>query len=183
MNFGRLRDRADLLALTGNPPQPNVLGRLWCEIQTRERQDAPYPTGLRSNADVTVWMRYNAQALAGRYLRAGSRLLHIDDPRDPDGKRSALVLSCTELTGLPGIYRPAGGGEILLRVFLKFQIAVVNEAARRTDYRTQAEIAIIEAGRPQVGAQLVVGGVTYEVTGLAENGDDGIVRRLWVKPL
>lgn len=182
MNFGRLRNQAEVQALAGHPPRPSVLGRIWCEIQTRERQDAPYATGLRASADVTVWARYSSELVAGRYLRCGGRLLHIDSPRDPDGRRSALVLSCTELVGEAGEYRPAAGGVFPVRVFLRFGVAVVNAAARRTDYRTQVEMALLEAGRPQPGDRLTVHGVSYEIMGLVEDGDDGIVRRLWVKP-
>ena len=49
------------------------------------------------------------------------------------------------------------------------------------DYRTRAEVALIEVGRVQVGDQLRLGDEHYAVIGIAAEGDDGVVRGLWLE--
>jgi len=50
-----------------------------------------------------------------------------------------------------------------------------------TEYRTKAEVALIEVGRPQVDDQLVIDGARYSVIAYADETDDGVVRGLWLE--
>ncbi|MNF02484.1 hypothetical protein D3C80_2016330 [compost metagenome] len=52
---------------------------------------------------------------------------------------------------------------------------------RVADYRTRAEVVLIEVGRPQVDDQLLVAGTLYTITDYADETDDGVVRGLWLE--
>ena len=66
------------------------------------------------------------------------------------------------------------------RVHLTHQVPYRDELGQATDYRTRAEVAIIEVGRPEAGDQVSVGGVLYNVDAYADESDDGVVRGLWL---
>lgn len=180
MRAGNLRHRAEVLSLDADL-MPFSHGPRWVGIRAKESADAPAASGLRSPAMVEVRARYSAELLQGRYLRHSQRLLHITGARDPMGTGAELVLSCVELVGAAASYTPAGGGTARpCRVHLTHGVARVGELTGKAEYTTQAEVALIEVGRPQAGALLQVGAETWRVTGLVED-DDRITRRLWVK--
>lgn len=180
MRSGKLRHRAEVLSL-GADLSPVSHGSRWTSIRAKEAADAPAPTGLRSPAMVEVRARFSAELIQGRYLRHGGRLLYITGARDPMGTGAELVLSCHELIGLPGEYRPIDSAPTACRVYLAHGVARLGDLTGKAEYTTQAEVALIEVGRPQPGALLQMGGETWRVTGLVEDDDDRIVRRLWVK--
>lgn len=181
MRSGKLRHRAQVLSL-GADLSPVSHGSLWTSIRAKEAADAPAATGLRSPAMVEVRARYSAELIQGRFLRNNQRLLLITGVRDPMGTSAELVLSSHELIGQPANYTPSGGGVAKpCRVHLTHGVARAGELTGKAEYTTQAEVALIEVGRPQAGALLQVGGDTWRVTGLVEDDDDRITRRLWVK--
>lgn len=182
MRAGALRHRAEILSLGADLAKVSH-GSRWVGIRAKEGADAPAASGLRTRAMVEVRARASAELVPGRYLVSGARLLHITSVRDPMGKGAEVVLSCDELIGLPAQYSPTSGGPAIpCRVFLAHGVARVGDVGR-TEYTTQLEAAVIEVGRPQPGALVVVGGQTWRVSGLVEEEDDRVVRRMWVKPL
>lgn len=180
MRAGNLRHRAEVLSL-GVDLSPVSHGSRWTSIRAKDAADAPAATGLRSPAMVEVRARYSTELIQGRYLRHGQRLLHITGVRDPLGTRAELVLSCDELIGEAATYTPAGGAPTACRVHLTHNAPYLDELGQVTDYRTRAEVALIEVGRPQVDDQLMVGSTLYTVIAYADETDDGVVRGLWLE--
>jgi head-tail adaptor len=179
MQPGKLRNRAEILSLDASLA-PVGHGSRWVGIRAKETGDVPAATGLRSRAMIEVRARYSADLLAGRYLKNGARLLHITSARDPMGDRAELVLSCDELVGEVAEYRPDGLPPVACRVHLTHSAPYLDDMGQVTDYRTRAEVALIEVGRPQVDDQLEIGGQLYSVIAYADESDDGVVRGLWL---
>ncbi|WP_324730979.1 head-tail adaptor protein [Pseudomonas paeninsulae] len=179
MRLGNLNQRAEILSQAADLSVVEH-GARWVGIRAKEAGDVPAAAGLRTRAMIEVRARFSDLLTAGRYLRNGSRLLHITSARDPMGDRAELVLSCDELVGEVAEYRPDGGAPVACRVHLTQQAPYLDDLGQVTDYRTKAEAALIEVGRPQVDDQLMVGAQLYSVTAYADESDDGVVRGLWL---
>lgn len=179
MRAGALRDRAEILSL-GHDLAVTSHGARWMGIRAKEAADAPAQTGLRARAMVEVRARFSADLTEGRYLRAGARLFVITSARDYMGTRAELIMSCDELVGQPAEYRPAVGTPKACRVHLTHEAPYLDDMGQVTDYRTRAEVALLEVGRPQRGDQLMIAGVLYTVIAYASETDDGVVRGLWL---
>lgn len=180
MRAGSLRHRTTILSLSADL-SPVDHGARWVSIRAKDAGDVAAPAGLRSTGLVEVRARYTSELQQGRYLLNGNRLLYIASaPRDPMGTRAEMVMSCAELVGQAAEYRPAIGLPIACRVHLTHQAPYRDEMGQATDYRTRAEVAIIEVGRPEAGDQVLVEGVLYNVDAYADETDDGVVRGLWL---
>lgn len=179
MRAGQLNNPAELLHLNADL-EPQVLDWLWVGIRSKESADPPAASGLRAPAKITVRAWWDERLQAGRYLRGDGRLLLIDDVRDFTGQRAEVVITCSELIGQCAEYRPASGLPRPCRVHLTHQAPYRDELGQATDYRTRAEVAIIEVGRPEAGDQVLVEGVLYNVDAYADESDDGVVRGLWL---
>lgn len=180
MRSGNLDTPADLVELDGQL-RPRVLDWLWVGIRSKENAEPPAATGLRAPAQVTVRAWWHDGLRPGRYVRTADRLLLVDDVRDFTGQRAEVVITCSELAGTPGEYRPLEGVPAPCRVHLTHEAPYRDELGQTTDYRTRAEVALIEVGRPQPDDQLLVGGVLYNVIAYADESDDGVVRGLWLE--
>ena len=180
MRAGNLRQRAEILSLSADLVRVSH-GKRWVGIRAKEAADAPAASGLRTRAMVEVRARASADLVPGRYLQSGSRLLHITSVRDPMGNGAELVLSCDELVGQPAEYRPAFEVPVACRAHLMHQAPYLDDLGQVTDYKTRAEVAIIEAGRPQVDDQLFISGALYNIVAYARDTDDGVVRGLWLE--
>ena len=182
MRLGRLDKRAQILSLSADLC-PLDHGSRWVSIRAKDTGDVAQPTGLRSTALVEVRARFSDELQQGRYLRNGNRLLYIASaPRDPMGTRAELVLSCAELVGQVAEYRPQGGVPVACRVHLTHSAPYLDDLGQVTDYKTRAEVAVIEVGRPEEGDQLLIAGALYNVIAYARDSDDGVVRGLWLEP-
>ena len=180
MRAGNLRHRATILSLSA-ALSPQTLGSRWVGIRAKDGGDVPPAGGLRTGAMVEVRARYADLFAAGRYLLSGARLLHITSTRDPMGTGAELVLSCDELIGQTAEYRPAVGVPLACRAHITHEAPWLDELGQVTDYKTRAELAVIEVGRPQVDDQLLIAGQLYNVIAYAADSDDGIVRGLWLE--
>ncbi|WP_312669719.1 head-tail joining protein [Stutzerimonas nitrititolerans] len=180
MRAGNLNTPAYLLELT-----PDLCRReidwLWVSIRSKESAEPPAASGLRAPAKVTVRSWWDERLRAGRYLQADDRLLLIDDVRDFTGQRAEVVITCSELVGLPAQYLPCQGVPVHFRAHLTFEAPYRDELGQVTGYRTRAEVALIEVGRPQEDDQLSIAGTRYTVIGYADDTDDGVVRGLWLE--
>lgn len=179
MRAGALRDCAEIVGLTADLTRVSF-GSYWVGIRAKEAADVPAASGLRTNAMIDVRAWANPELLPGRYLVAGQRLLHITSSRDPMGTGTELVISCEELIGEPAQYRPVGAQPVACRVHLTHSAPYLDELGQVTDYKTKAEVALIEVGRPQVDEQLQIGADLYCIIGYARDTDDGVVRGLWL---
>lgn len=183
MRAGTLRNRAQVLSLSADLSIVSH-GIRWVSFRSKAAGDAQQVSGLRASAMVEVRARFNEELQQGRYLRHGSRLLYIASaPRDPMGTRTELVMSCDELVGQQAEYRPQGGVSVPCRVHLMHLAPYLDELGRVTDYKTRAEVAVIEVGRPQEDDQLLIAGTLFNVIAYANNTDDGVVRGLWLEPV
>lgn len=180
MRAGTLRNRAHVFSLSAELHSVDH-GACWVSFRSKAAGEAPQMSGLRATAMVEVRARFSHLLQQGRYLRHGTRLLYIASaPRDPMGNKTELVLSCDELVGQPAEYRPQSGLPVACRVHLTHLAPFRDEMGQATDYRTRAEVAIIEVGRPEAGDQVLVDGVLYNVDAYADESDDGVVRGLWL---
>lgn len=180
MRAGRLDTPATMLELSSDLCA-RELGWVWTGIRAKDAGDVAFPSGLRNPGRVEIRAWWDQRLVQGRYLRAGERLFHIDSARDVMGSRAELVLTCTEFVGLAAEYRPADRMPISCRVFLQHHAPYRDEQGLATDYKTLAEVALIETGRVQVDDQIQVGGELYNVIDYANETDDGIVRGLWLE--
>lgn len=180
MRAGRLDTPADLLRLDADV-RPCVVDWIWVGIRAKDSGDVQAPSGLRNPGKVEVRAWWDERLQIGRYLRAGSRLLLIDSVRDVTGGRAEAVITCSELVGLPAEYRPQEGVPVPCRAHLTHEAPYRDELGQVTDYRTRAEVALIEVGRPQVDDQIVIDGARYSVIAYADETDDGVVRGLWLE--
>lgn len=180
MRAGRLETPAELLVL-GHDLQPQVLDWMWFGIRAKDSGEAPVAAGLRSPAKVEVRAWWDGRLQQGRYLRAEGRLLHLDGVRDVTGQQAEVVMTATELVGASALYQSPSGAAVVCRVYLAHGVKRPAENVGLSTYSTQLEAALIEVGRPQAGAEFLVDGETWRVTGLVDDDDDRIVRRMWVK--
>jgi len=180
MRAGELRHRAEIVELNADL-LPTVIGSAWVGVIAKEAADVPMPSGLRNPAKIDVRARYTSKLTGGRYLRLGQRLLHITSARDPLGNKAELRISADELIGQPAQYLPAGGTAVACRVHLTHQAPWFDEEGTVTGYKTKAEVAVIEVGRPEQGDQIQIGDDTYSIIGYANDTDDGVVRGLWLE--
>jgi len=180
MRTGRLDVPADLLTL-GVDLCAVQLTWLWVGIRAKDTGDVPAAAGLRNPAKIEVRAWWDARLLQGRYLRAGERLFHLDSVRDPDGQQAEVIMTSTELVGQPAEYRPQAGMPTPCRVHLAHEAPYLDDMGQVVDYKTRAEVAVIEVGRPQVDDQLLIAGTLYNVIQYARDSDDGVVRGLWLE--
>lgn len=175
MRLGRLDKRAEVITLT--PSLASVsMGSRWVSIRSKDAGDVPQATGLRSPAMVEVRARASDVLQNGRYLKVGSRLMIITSYRDPMGSGSDAVMTCAEFIGEAGRYN----GEDC-RVHLTHQAPYLDANGMATQYKTLAEVALVEVGRPQPGDELTVADHCYRVIAYAGGTDDGAVRGLWLE--
>jgi head-tail adaptor len=181
MRLGRLDKRVQILSLS------SVLGQIdhgqrWASIRAKEAGDVAQLAGLRATGLVEVRARYSDELQQGRYLRTGSRLLYISSaPRDPMATKAEMVVTCAELVGQVAEYQPQVGAPVACRVHLSHQAPYLDDLGQVTDYKTKAEVAVIEVGRPEEGDQLLIAGTLYTVIAYARDSDDGVVRGLWLE--
>lgn len=180
MRAGSLDTPATLLEL-GADLCVSEMDWVWTGIRAKDAGDVAFPTGLRNPGRVEIRAWWDARLVQGRYLRAAERLFHIDSARDVMGNRAELVLTCTEFVGQPAEYRPGDRLPIMCRVFLRHEAPIRDEMGRATDYKTLAEVALVETGRIQVDDQFAIAGELYNVIDYAADTDDGIVRALWLE--
>lgn len=180
MRAGRLNTPATLAELNADLVRVDI-DWLWCGIQTKELTDSPFPNGLRNPAKVTIRTWWDERIRQGLYLEADGRLFHIDSARDFTGQRAELAITATEFVGEDAEYRPQDLPPKACRAHLTYQAPYRDEIGQATEYKTRAEVALIEAGRIQVDDQLFVHGELYNVIAYAADTDDGIVRGLWLE--
>lgn len=180
MRAGELRHRAEIVELNPNLV-PTVVGGAWVGVIAKEAADVPMPSGLRNPAKIDIRARFSSKITAGRYLRVGQRLLHITSVRDPLGNKAELRISADELIGQAAVLVPEVGEQRPCRVFLQYAAPVLDAMGQVVDYKTRAELALIEAGRAQPGDALHVGGLGYQVVDYDDSSDDGVVRGVWLE--
>lgn len=180
MRAGELKSHAKLLELSADLC-PVDMGGVWLGIKARDAGGVPMPSGLRSPALIDIRARYSDRLRQGRYLRYGDRLMQITSVRDPLGNKAEMRISADEFVGIPATYLPQERAPATCRTHLVHEAPYLDELGQVTDYRTRAEVALIEVGRPEVGDRLTVAGVTYNVIAYASESDDGVVRGLWLE--
>lgn len=180
MRAGELRHRAEILEL-GPDLCSAVVSGVWLGIKAKEAADPPMATGLRSPARVDIRARHSAKLVQGRYLRHGDRLFYITSVRDPVGDKSELRITADELVGSPAVYMTQGQPSRECRALVQHEAPWLDDMGAVTDYKTRAEVAVIEAGRPQAGDQISIDSTLYNVIAYADATDDGVVRGLWLE--
>lgn len=182
MRAGGLRHRARLAELHGASLAVRDIGVVDVGLSQREGDIGTEPTGLRSPARVAARARFDERLLPGRYLVTEGRLLIINNRRDPDGRCHTLFLSCDELVGDTGMYRPQAASPRPARIWLEMDSPFTDGRSQKVEYRPRLEVALFECGRPQPGDVFEVRGCSWRVLAAVGDQDNGITRQLWVKP-
>ena len=180
MQPGKMDRRVEVLELSPELTAVPVMQR-WVSIRSRDSGAVAASDGLRSAGMVEVRGWFSGEYRQGRYIVDGNRLLVIADGRDPMGNGAEIIVSCYELIGHPAEYRPAEGRPVPCRVHLTHEAPWLDEMGAVTSYKTRAEVALIEVGRPQGGDQIHIMGTLYNVIAYADESDDGVVRGLWLE--
>ena len=180
MRAGLLRHRVEILGMDADMCA-SLIGRTWMGIQGKEAAEIPQASSIRNPARLDVRARYSDKLMQGRYLRQGDRLMIITSARDPLGTKAEMRITADEFIGEPAEYRPSGQVARPCRAFLQHEAPWLDDMGAVTDYKTRAEVAIIETGRVQVGDQIAIAGTTYNVIAYADGSDDGVVRGLWLE--
>jgi hypothetical protein len=182
MRAGKLQQLATVLMLRVDTLAAVQMDKVWVGIKTRDGVDTPPARGLRNPAVIQVLAWHSDKLQQGRYLQVDNRLLVIDAARDPDGRREALSMSCTELIGEPCTFTPKNGAGKSARVYVQQTSPSVGQRTGRADYRVMAEFALIEVGRIQPGDTVTLYGATWTVSALSDEPDDGVTRKVWLTP-
>lgn len=185
MKAWRLNVRASVYALEGEPPAPVALGELWCSgaIVPEKAADIGPAQGLRSAVPVTIRARWGDVLRAGRYLStAAGDLWRIDSVRDPDGRRTDLLCTCTALAGEPATLTPASGGApISVRAALIRSAADIGQSAGGIERRFIIELAGFELPGAAPGDRITVGGSDWLVIEPVPDSWDGVIFQVWVR--
>lgn len=180
MKYGSLDKLVDVL-VNGDDLRPIEVGKYWVSIKTKEAADVPPQPGLRSPAKIEVRSWFSDAFRNGRYIRHRDRLFYLISVRDFKGDRSELVMTAWELIGDSAAYRAPGVPLQTCRVYLRYKTPFYDQNGQVVDYRTFAEVAQIETGRLEAGAELYIGTETFHVIAIADDVDDGVVRGLWLE--
>jgi len=172
MRAGRLNTKLFLLdGQTGT-----ALGKLWGDV--RPPLEVSEAQGLREAASTKIIIRPRSDIQPGMYLEGRGQLYHIDGEADQLNRRVAQHLSCTRLAGHPGTYTQVGGAEHPVRVWVGRNTPYVGANGQLMDFRYRIEIPAIEQpGRLERGDAITAGGVTFQLTGIDDEGSDGVVVR------
>lgn len=181
MRAGALKHRGDIYRLPSDLVAVKI-GSVRMAVVAKEG-DAPDAASLRNPSKISIKTRYSAKLQQGTYLRVRERLFFVDSARDVIGNKQELAVTATEFVGMSGLYRPESGAQLPCMVHLTFAAPYRDEMGKVTEYRTRAEVALIETGRVQPDEQLMVDGVSYLVLGYVDESDDGVVRQLWLQPM
>lgn len=184
MKAWRLNTRATLHELQGEPPAPVVLGLLWCSgaIVPAGTADIAAAPGLRSAVPVTIRARWSDTLRAGRYLSsAAGDLWHIDSVRDPDGRRTDLLLTCTALAGDPATVTPAAGDPYSVRAVLLRSAVGLGEFGAAVEHRFAVELAVCEAAGVATGDTLALAGRDWLVVDPVPGSWDGVTHQVYVR--
>ena len=179
MRAGKLNSRMAFYRMPLDTRTPALIDTVWASLRVKQQGALPAQTGLRSGAALELRARQPLAVTAGDYALWKGRLFHLFDARDPDGKAAEWIFSAHELIGASATYTPAGGTAISTRAFVIHDSPYIAQFSQRIDYRTRIELPVFETGRAPPGGVATVGTVSYTLIGLADNGDDGVVRQYW----
>jgi len=179
MRSGKLNLRLAIYRLPLNTLTPALVATVWGSLRVKPAGAVSAQTGLRSPDLVEIRLRQPLAIVPGDYVLWDGRLFHGYGLRDPDGRGTEWIVSAYELVGSSATYTPAGGTAVATRAFITHDSPYLTAATQRIDYRTRIELPLYEVGRAGPGGIVTVGGINYTLLGLADNGDDGVVRQYW----
>ncbi|KMQ75299.1 head-tail adaptor protein [Marinobacter subterrani] len=150
------------------------IGKLWADV--RPPLDVSEQTSLRESGQTKILVRPHYTLRPGMLLEGGGQLYVIDGMADRLVKKQDIHLSCTRLLGRPGVYRQANTTETTARVFVATSTPYVGLDGQLMQHRYRLEIPSIDRPAPwHPGDKIIVDGVEYPLTGLAEDGDNGLI--------
>lgn len=179
MRAGKLNLRIAVYRLSLSTLTPALVATVWGSLRIKPDGTITAQSSLRSPDLAEIRLRQPLAVVAGDYALWDGRLFHLYSIRDPDGKSAEWIASAHELIGSAATYTPSGGTAITTRAFVAQDSPYLSAVSQRIDYRTRIELPIYEVKRPGPGGVVAVGGVNYTLLGLADNGDDGVVRQYW----
>lgn len=179
MRAGKLNRRLTIhqFSLATLTPVPGAT--VWASIRGKETGAAAAPAGLRGSAPIEIRVRQPLAVAAGDYaISPEGHLFHLFDVRDPDGRAAEWIISAHELRGSPATYTPPVGAPVATRAFVQHDSPYLDAISQTISVRTRIELPVFETGRIHHGV-VMTQGVSYPIHGLAENGDDGVIRQYW----
>ena len=176
MRAGRLRYRAVVYSLEGEPPALALEGAIWCAV--REAKPGAVQAGLRAASPCEITTRTTTLVFPGRFIKRAGRTWVVDATTGDERKQ---IHTATELIGEAGTYTPAAGGSYSVRVFLALNTPYIGDEAV-TAYHHRIDVSKSELTvEPKRGDTLTVRGRTWTVTGMPDGGDDGMIMQLLVR--
>jgi len=168
MRSGRLRTRLSILEAG------TEIGKLWADV--RPPLEAGEAKGLKESAQTKVIIRPHPGIHPGQILTSSGYTLVVESEGDRLALGKETHLTCTRLIGMQATYVQTNGTETPVLAHVAVNTPHIGLNGQMMDYRYRIEIPSHQApGRWQPGDKINAGGTEHILTGLAEDGDDGIV--------
>lgn len=168
MRSGRLRTRLSILEAGIET------GKLWADV--RPPLEAGEAKGLRESAQTKVIIRPHPGIHPGLILTGQGYTLVVESEGDRLALGKETHLTCTRLIGTTATYVQADGTETEVLAHVSVNTPYIGLNGQLMDFRYRIEIPTHQApGNWQPGDKITVGTNEYTLTGLAEDGNDGII--------
>lgn len=169
MRAGRMNTRLSILDATGAE-----VGRVWADV--RPPLEVGEQKGLKENGQTKVLVRRHAPLRPGLWLSGGGQLMIINGAGDRLSRHQDIHLTCTRMIGRSGTYRTHRGDESPVHVYVARNTPYIGLNGQLMDHRYRVEIPVIDQPAPwSPGDVILLDGVEFPLTGIAEDGDDGTV--------
>jgi len=168
MRAGHLRTRLRIL------DAGTEVGKVWADV--RPPTESGDSKGLRESAPTKVIIRPRSGIRPGLVLTGQGYVLVVEAAGDHLARGRDLHITCTRLIGMQATYVQADGTETQVLAHLSVNTPHIGLNGQLMDFRYRIEIPSHQApGYWQPGDKITAGGAEYILTGVAEDGDDGIV--------
>lgn len=182
MASGKLRHLAHLLQLQGLPPRSVELAQIWVGQSRRVASRQADPPEIRQPGQVTLMARHHSQLMPGRYLKINGIFHYINSVADRSGKNAMVEMDCTALNGDASTYDSASAGVYAVPAAVLQDSPQTGNIGKVSEIRYRVQIPRIAMQSQWArGDKIIIAGVTYDLQGLTNEGDDGITLQLWAQ--
>jgi hypothetical protein len=174
MRAGKLKHRIELISPTG------VKTLAWADIEAPANRSVN-TDGLRTGIKIILRLRLRLRQrddIAQNWLvrHRDSAGWYLVEYVDEVSKRDEILLMTEALAGQHGTYQPETGDSYPIWVYETRNTPYMGMDGQLLDYRHKLEMLSVQFRRPfQRGDQIQTGTNTYNLRGIAEGGDDGVI--------
>lgn len=168
MRAGHLRTRLSIL------DSGIETGKLWADV--RPPLESGESKGLRESASTKVIIRPRSGIHPGLILTGQGYTMVVESEGDRLALGKEAHLTCTRLIGTTATYVQVDGTETPVLAHVSVNTPYIGLNGQLMDFRHRIEIPTHQAPENwQPGDKISVGAIEYTLTGLAEDGNDGII--------